>query len=309
MWKLRHILQDAEGGEDAAAGGDVVDTPAADSGAPPAATDDKGGAAPAKSALAAGADVDDADPETPPTVGEDGRPDWCPEKYWNPEAKAPDTEKLGKGYAELVKLLGNVAERPPKDIAGYKIELAEGEEFSVDEAQDAEFREEALKEGLNNRQYNWVLRMHSAGIDAALTDHIANNEARTLEALEKEHGSPQAVKGIQRAAFKAFARFATETEMASIATMPTTPALLNVLARVGRAMTEDTSPGNGNGASSWDAQTNEALRLIKDHGKDGAYWNEHHPDHVNAVRKVEAWRAQCVAKGIDSVALQREGRA
>lgn len=311
MWRryvLEHALPSDDGasGGDAAPANDVVAAPSGDSAA--SSTDDKASAPAFKSALAVGADADDAGAEAAP-VGEDGRPDWCPEKYWDAEAKAPDVDKLGKGYGELVKLLGNVAERPPKDAGGYKLELAENEEFSVDEGQDAGFREFAHGIGLNNRQYNEILREHVKGVQAGVADFLANHEAETVANLVKEHGTPAAALNVQRAAFKAFQRFSTPEELATIGSMPTTPALINVLSRVAKAMAEDTSPGSQPGVSSWDAQTQEALRLIKDHGKDGAYWNERHPDHVTAIKKVDAWRAECVKRGIDSVAMQREGRA
>ena len=112
-----------------------------------------------------------------------GRPDYIPEKYWDESAARARVEEMGKGYIELASTLGKRDETTraeiekeltsarlegvPEQADGYKYSppegmVPEGSEFSLDNnnPQYKAFGEWALKNNLNNEQYNEVISLY-----------------------------------------------------------------------------------------------------------------------------------------------------
>lgn len=288
-----------------------ADPPPAD---PPAADPPAGDPPPAdpparKNSLASGADGDNPPVGDDPPIGEpgpDGRPAWCPAKFWDAETKTVRSEQLAKSYGEFEKRFRTDGAELPADPDGYKLELADGEELGLSEEATKEFATFAHTLKLDNAQFNAIIREHHRGVvDAVETVRTVEAE-RTQEALLKEHGDEKAVRAVQRNAYKAFEKFATPEELELVGELPDHPAIVNVLARIGAALAEDTPPGQARTAP-FESLTQEVDRLYRDQA--GPYFNPSHPDHFRAVEKVKQWEEQCTARGVNSLELRRSLRS
>ena len=259
-----NVLRNAEGD----VGGGSLLASVATIEAPPAPPSGDQGAAPPPDA-----GVPPAAPEGPTLDEATGRWSDVPAKFWDPEAKALRLDERGipagliKAHHELEKRFGAL----PSDAAGYKLELAEGEELGFTDADVQEFASKAHEWGLTNTQYNAALRAHMEAV-AGIAGTI---QAHTIEgaqaALLKHYGTEQAMTAELRDAYRAFSQFADPDEMAAIDTLGNNPIAVRVLAKIAKAMREDTAP---NGMSQG-ADDLEIEKLTKD--QKSAYWNRSAP--------------------------------
>lgn len=293
----RHILEDEAGGDVAAGGGDA---PGGDGAAAPAL----GGFA---SAAAASAGVEgeqgvvaEGAADQP---GEDGRPAWLEAKFWDPEKKEARFEDLSKSYREAQTRLKGAIAMPPKEATGYEFELAEGEEFPIDEALDGAFRDFAIELGLNNKQYNAIYREHAKGLAESRDGYWFGNEAKTHTDLVAQHGTETAAAKIKGDAWRTVSEFCTPEEQAAIQKAPSSAVVMNLLARISGELRPDRAPQEAGAGSSFETQTQQAIALRRD--TKGAYWNDRAPGHVAAVQQVAAWEAECARRGVSSIELTR----
>lgn len=300
---LPRLEEEAPGDAPGAQGGPPADPPPTPADPPPADPPaDPPAPAAVKNSLAAGADAGDDPPADPPAPNADGRPDWLPAKYWDAEAKEIRAEQLAKSYGELERRFRTDGAELPADPTGYKIELADGEELAIDDEAAAEFAQFAHTIKLDNGQYNAIVREYQRGVVQAVESVRQVEAENTQKVLLEQHGDEKAVRQVHRAAYQAFAKFATADELAIVGELPDHPALVNVLARIGAALSEDTPPGAAN-VSAFETQTQDVDRIYRDAA--GPYYNAAHPDHERVVAQVRAWEEACAKRGVNSLELRR----
>ena len=75
----------------------------------------------------------DPDPDpTPKSIDPDGRPDWCPETFWDEDMKAPRTEVMARSYGEIKDKMNTKTEELKAEItAEMKASAPENYEFKM----------------------------------------------------------------------------------------------------------------------------------------------------------------------------------
>ncbi len=241
-----------------------------------------------------------APPGEPPP--DDGRPEWAPAKFWDAEGKALKAEELARSYGELERRFRGGVDLPPKDADGYVFEKVDGEDFDLDAEQDALFRQAALERGLNNGQYNWIVREYQDGLREARATFWTANEQATLEALTKEHGEKAAQ--VSADAWKTAAHYLSAEELQALQRAPSSPVVMNLLARIAPELKPDDPPPNSAGApGSFESRTQAAIALRRD--LKSAFWDGTKPGHKAAVAQVDAWQEECRQHGVRSEDLIR----
>lgn len=302
-----HVLQAEAGGEDLPGGGDAGAT---DLGGDAGGTPEKSSLAQAAADAAAGAATGAGGGDT------STRPEWCPdtnwdaeagdvivpEKYWDKDLGTAKVGELAKGHRELSKRFGNATDRAPADIEGYKFEAVEGdpEGFEIPAEQDKAFREYAIGLGLNNTQYNSIVRNYSEGYrtaaEHAISGYVDQQVVMTNQALLAEHGSKEAVKKVQGQAYRAFMHFASAEEKPLVDQLPDHPALINVLARIGAQLAEDSPPSAGV-TDSFETLTERVNGLMRDRSSE--YWDDAKAGSAEARRVVARYYEECQKRGVD----------
>lgn len=235
----------------------------------------------------------------PPPTGDppaDGRPEWAPQKFWDPEGKALKTEELAKSYAELERRFRGAVDLPPKDAEGYEFQKRDGETFELDPELDAAFRDAALEMGLNNRQYNDLVREHVDGVRDAVAGVWAANEHRTIAELKEQHGDK--ADAVRADAWNVAQKYLTPEELQALERAPSSAVVMNLLARIAPELKADRAPAGSPPADSFETMTKEAVALRREKG--GKYWDATKPGHAEAVAKVLAWEQECARRGVNS---------
>lgn len=107
-----------------------------------------------------------AQAETAAPDGEDGRPGWCKEKFWDAEKKAVNIEALAKGHASLERMLGAHTGAPEQyDTSKWIPEDApEGSTIDTDSMEFKAFTEAGKKYGVNDEAMAEFARIYTASV-------------------------------------------------------------------------------------------------------------------------------------------------
>ena len=248
-------------------------------------------------AAAAAAPVVDAE-APPPTVEQAAlkasetdarRPAHVPAKFWDAAKGEINHEAWAKSYTGLEQRMKDTG-LPPKEADEYKFEPPAGlEAFDLDPDQAAAFRKDAHAMGLTQKQYQTVMEKYAAMIPGIAEQAVNYGRGKAEAALKDYYGTPEKTTENVRLAFKAFNAYADESDAKEINRIGNMPAVIKILAKVGREMQED--PGVA-GGSILAAESIEELMA-----KDSPYWDKKHPKHEQVKAKVTRhYQAQESAK-------------
>jgi hypothetical protein len=238
----------------------------------------------------------------------DGPPEWCPEKYWDKDKKAPRIEDLAKGYKNLEHLLGrekvplpvgdddeegwgrvyNALGRPeaPDKYEFKRPDMPEGLEYAED--REKAFRERAFQAGFNKKQAAVMYEFGVANELERFTQYQqSRKEARqNLEgALERNYG--KRLPDVKQTAQAVMSQHMTPEFKALLdeSGYGDHPAMVDFVYRVGKSgMGESRIVGTKEPTRQ--AQPQDFARAIAEYrGKhQEALWNSDHPNHRNAVK-------------------------
>jgi hypothetical protein len=290
MFKKRFYLMDAvTDGADGGAGAGGVEAEAS-------ILESLGkGGDPAVAAVAPVADEQDPAPLTAEATAlkasetDARRPAHVPAKFWDAGKGEINHEAWAKSYTGLEQRMKDTG-LPPKDADEYTFQPPEGmEQFALDPDEAAAFRSKAHEMGLTQKQYQTVLSEYVALIPGIAEQAINYGRTQAETALKDYYGTPEKITENVKLAFKAFNAYADESDMAQINRIGNMPAVIKILAKVGREMQED--PGVG-GDSVLAAESLDELMA-----KDSPYWDKKHPKHEQVKAKVaKHFQAQEAAK-------------
>lgn len=272
------LMDSATGDEGAATGGGGVETE-------PSVLESLGKG---DDTAAAAAPVVDA--VAPPPTGEQAalkasetdtrRPAHVPAKFWDATKGEINHEAWAKSYTGLEQRMKDTG-LPPKEADEYKFDPPAGlAAFDLDPDQAAAFRKEAHDMGLTQKQYQTVMEKYAAMIPGIAEQAVNYGRSKAEAALKDYYGTPEKTSENVRLAFKAFNAYADEADAKEINRIGNMPAVIKILAKVGREMQED--PGVG-GDSILAAESLDELMA-----KDSPYWDPKHPKHASVKAKVAA---------------------
>ena len=208
------------------------------------------------------------------------RPAHVPAKFWDATKGEINHEAWAKSYTGLEQRMKDTG-LPPKDATEYKFEPPAGmEAFEPDPDLTAAFRTKAHEMGLTQKQYQAVMSEYAALIPSMAEQMVNFGRGKAEESLKSFYKTPEQLTENVRLAFKAFNAYADESDMKEINRIGNMPAVIKILAKVGREMQED--PGVG-GDSILAAESLDELMA-----KDSPYWDPKHPKHASVKAKVAA---------------------
>lgn len=208
-----------------------------------------------------------------------------PAKFWNAESGEVNFEAWAKSTITLETRMKDLG-LPPETADGYKFEVPKELKeagFDLDPKMAKSFRDQALAMGLTQKQYEGVMGQyltHMQGIANQASTFSADNARTELLAYYK---TEQALNENVKHAFRAFSAFADEKDMELIDTIGNIPAVIRVMAKVGKEMAED--PGVSPDAL-LDSESLDQLMRGGPGKEDSPYWNAEDPRHKATVAKV-----------------------
>lgn len=275
--------------------------PAADAGTPPPQATD--GATPPSAPP-----VDEATQALNDAVADSQRPEWAPEKFWDPESKQVRVEDLGKSYMNLEKLLGREKIPVPtsdEDVEGWnRAYTALGRPASPDEYEferptlpedlpydeDAEksFRQWAHEQGLNKRQakafYDRYVKYQTER-HAAYVEHQRQQRAQAEHAFRRELGNryeaeiAKAKAALQRYADPGYIQWLDESGQGN------NPEVIRAWIRVGNEMVGEAKLKGSPAPSSTPADAQKAIAEYRKRFAKELH-DRHHPDHDLRVKEL-----------------------
>lgn len=195
-----------------------------------------------------------------------GRPE-SPDKYPNSEVKLPDSVRIDDG------MLKSAKEQLHK--LGLSTNQAKG-------ALDFYYNFVAQQEGVATAARQKALDDANAALKTAWGDKFDENTGYVKKAYEK------------------FSTPEFEKELIDSG-LGNNPKIIEMFAKIGKAMSEDTAAGRGGGKLDvTDAETakTEIARLKTDAKFNEAYFNPAHADHKKMVAEWDAMHAKAVPKGV-----------
>lgn len=190
-----------------------------------------------------------------------------------------DTAKMGKSYRELEKKLGRGAEDlPPEspDEYEYPVDMPEG--MTPESTGMKALAEKLHKAGAGKRVVNVVMQEYKDLISKGLEGKANEQQERLKRAEEvlREKWGVNFDTEMARAK-RAFAATASDSEKAASSEIAGFPAVVELLAKLGRNLEEDSPAQAGSSLPS------EDLSAMM---KSEAYWNAKHPDHDRIKQRV-----------------------
>lgn len=195
--------------------------------------------------------------------------------------------KIAEGYKALETRMGSAGGAAPEKADDYKLTLGEGEKElpKLDDAMAAKFRERAKAMGLNQAQYNNMVRTGNEFIADVVKGLNLPTYADTRVKLIAHYGSESAYKEAAGRAYQGFAAFADETDLAELDAIGNIPVFVRIFDRIARELPEDKLPTFNSSAAA--GEKAEVEKLQGD--TKSAYWNPKEPGHAAAVEKVRAF--------------------
>lgn len=238
-----------------------------------------------------------------PAEGEQGQQQAATEQHFLPEkfhVKAEDgtidleasSKKMAESYANLEKQRGNY-EPPPAAAADYTFTPPDElkEVFTADDPMLKGFIEDAHKAGYSQKQIDVAMKHlfpFATGL-AAGNATVSQEEAKAeLLADWKDEATLNQNLGL---AHKAFSAYVDPKDAEAIDKLAgNNPALLRMLAKIGKELREDT-PANPS-SSVTDSEKEQIEQLMRSE----AYTNPKHPDHEKVSKQVSAFYEKTYAK-------------
>lgn len=276
----------------AGAGGNVGAAGAAGAGAGSVLASGAAGAGGGAAGAGGGAGV--ADPAADPHA-------WLPEKHrvFGQDGKTLDLEasarKVAEAYGHAEKRIGS-GDVPPKDVAGYKINVPEAlaEKIPADKLQEnqgfKDFLGKAHAAGLTQKQVDVVVAdflERSLAIQGAMPQLAAADCEAQLRQTEGWNND-QAYKANISSAFRAGQQIFGKDFEGIAKDYGNDPRLIRGLATIGAEMTEDRSA-----SPEAQAQVQENLDTLM---ASPAYLNGRHPEHSATLAKVDALTKRLVGE-------------
>lgn len=215
------------------------------------------------------------------------RPAHIPAKFWNAEKGEINHEAWAGSYKGLESRMRDIG-LPPKDASEYQYQPPAGmEELEMDPDLSATFKAAALEHGLTNKQYQFVMDQYVKQIPALVEGSMTYGKEAAGKALTEFYKTPEALTENVRYAFQAFDAYADEADRAELNRIGNIPAVVKILAKVGRELQAD--PGVG-GDAILPAESIDELM-----GKGSPYWDPQHPKHAAIKAKVAKHHEAVVA--------------
>lgn len=193
--------------------------------------------------------------------------------------------KMGESHASLEKRMG-AGEAPPKTAEEYKVTVPDEwkDAFPEDSATMTELRKDAHAQGLNQKQFDFFIGKY---IQHA-TDLVAGGAAYSFEKadaeLRGEWKTDAEYKTHTGHAFKAWKAFADPKDAGKMDEVGNSPAVVRLLARIGKEMGEGGSIPNA-------AETVGADEITSLMGSPAAS-DPKHADHKATRAKIDAYYAK-----------------
>lgn len=219
------------------------------------------------------------------------RPKAVPAKFWNAEKGEVNYDGWSKSHKELETRMKNVG-LPPESADGYTYEppaeiKALGMDFDPDTTKA--IRQEAHENGLNQKQFEWVMNKAFGSMQEFVSHAERYDKAKTMTALTEHYKTPDAIKENVKAAYDVFSAFADEDEMKDMYRVVNDPITVRVLAKINKELKED--PGINPDAIVEDGGLDELM------AKGSPYWDPNHPQHGRTKQKVtQHFEAQAKAR-------------
>ena len=190
------------------------------------------------------------------------------------------SQKLAQSYAAAQARIGS-GDIPPAAAADYKTTLPEElKDVQMDEELSSAFREGAHKEGLTQKQYDFVMAEYFKLVPSLLDGAAKHSAESAREKLQEVWRTPAEYEGGMRAGQSAFITLPEQLQKEiQVSGLGSNPMVAQLLAHFGREYREDRPPSQG--APSGDAGTAEELM------KHPAYRDPKHPEHAAISAKVQ----------------------
>ncbi len=206
--------------------------------------------------------------------------DWhklVPEKFRDEKGELK-IKDIAKSYIGLEKKLG-AGEAPPKTPDEYKIDIKLPEGVELNKEQMKSFLASCHATGMTNKQVQHVMDRYAGVIGEQFKGQVSTKEQAEAE-LKKVWGDSYG----ENVAFaqKAFNALADDIDRAAVNQVGNSPAVLKMLAKIGRNLKEDTSP-TGSPATGITEEEIQTLQRSK------AYFDPKDPEHNAVKSKVTAY--------------------
>lgn len=229
---------------------------------------------------------DPADPVDPakPLGGSDpeGRPDWLPEKFWNPDLKQPRAEVMAKSFTELE---GKFREKTDvlKEEIYADMRAAAPEEYEINLSEDLKLPDNVeLDFGKDDPLVSWFSSfakeqgMSQETFDKALNEYVGieiSNMPDINSEIEKlgDHGQDRMMRVHSWMESKL-----SEEQLAAINPLLTSAVQVEAL----EVLMKSSGPSDFDGDNSGEALTLEELRTMQN---DKRYWQEKDPAFIKKV--------------------------
>lgn len=195
-------------------------------------------------------------------------------------------EAWSKSTTELETRMRTVG-LPPKTADEYKFEMPKELKdagVDIDPGRTKAFAERMFKAGLTQKQYEEVMGSYYESLAATADQAAYFSQEKAKTELLGYYKTEEALTENVRMAFKAFRAFADDKDMESINTLGNIPAVIRVLAKVGKEMGED--PGVNPDAILEGESLDQLMRGGPDK-EDSPYWNPKDPRHSQVKAKVQ----------------------
>lgn len=214
--------------------------------------------------------------------------DWLPEKHrvvkedgsLDIEASA---RKVAEAYSHAEKRIGS-GDLPPKAAEEYKVEVPEslkGSWNAEDDEAMKQFKADALAHGLTQPQFDFMLERYFAMLPEVATAAQEFAVEQASAELQKAWTTPQDMQKNLGAAARAWNAFAPEGLDINDPKYGNDPVLLQILAKVGAEMREDSPAIQSQGVAP--ANFDEAVASLRAHP---GYADKSHPEHAQVMQKI-----------------------
>lgn len=186
-------------------------------------------------------------------------------------------QKVLQSYSHLEKKIGT-GDLPPEKEDGYKLDYSKFPEgVKIEPEREKGFLKSCHAMGMTNKQVQGVMDRYAELITEGLKVQ-GNQKQAAIDVLKKDWG--ENFDANVQAAQKGFLTYADEQDKANIDQLGNNPALLRLLAKIGKDIKEDSDVKGGGGSSIEDVET--LMRSV-------AYWDDKHPDHKSTKQKVQTF--------------------
>jgi hypothetical protein len=191
-----------------------------------------------------------------------------------------DQVKMAKSYRELEKKMGRGADdMPPESVDGYELPTDLPPGMDAESLGMKQLADKLHKAGAGKKVAKLVMDEYKTLISRGMEMQAQAGEQKSKQAEEvlKQAWGADFDKELVRAQ-KAFQAVADDSDRAAMADLASSPAVMKLLAKLGRNLEEDSPVHTGSSLPS------EDLNALM---KSQAYWDGKHPDHDKVKARVK----------------------